>query len=758
MAFFLQCTLQSRPRLSFLTTNTCFSAWKMNSSGNNEHFEGSNSRPFFYVHTMAQQPHLGSWYQNPTCNAFSASGTGFRNGSLYFLYPVVLNEYPGFLVPQSPLPTTLNRRPIVPIFYNTAQFRQYSGYGKKMKTKHTQTEPQQAENTNKKQDMHSEGVSYDIGRVTSIPVTNIDIEMDNIPQETDGALTSVAQKRELHGKSPSSNTLYRNATQGSCASEKEQRRLEQGKGSPIIKFWKSLKETVGLYDMVYGKAMTENVKQHNEISQSSCESRGVLYNLQEGEDHIVYKDEHRAVQLEEHLDVVRSEEMLQSGSIMEMNLAEENKGYAVVSQNSPPPNAVKDRAEIQNTLNSKLYQSTGDVNKLQREGPVCASLEAGNDPSLHSGSQKLLTVWGSVPENSSGICGSPENVGEEEEVDSSSCEGCVPSPAWLAQFNKVDEGIQCGMTCWYEVQSEKSQEPSPESSRKGTGQMGSGNQDEDEDDGVERNSCEGHSPSLTRLSQSNKVDEGSQCDMSWYEAQLEKSPQQMPSRGEETSPGCKTKGSWEKTVTNRKLSADKGEKIMNDEMGEVYNENFKRCAKTKKTVRGRKLKDLSSFSNVKTAYLLKKSAALNIVLPEDSEDSELEEEVEDEMEEVECLLEVSPQGPLTSFKGRFYQDPGRIIWMPPESSVRPQLIVWPTGNKYKLKHGEYERIPVVYKVKGQDGCDSIGGRLRGKHTMAKQEGLESKRPSHKSLECNCEKSKTKVPYKATEVRGRCYKV
>lgn len=36
-----------------------------------------------------------------------------------------------------------------------------------------------------------------------------------------------------------------------------------------------------------------------------------------------------------------------------------------------------------------------------------------------------------------------------------------------------------------------------------------------------------------------------------------------------------------------------------------------------------------------TVYLLKKSAALNTVLPEDSEDSELEEEVEDEMKEVE---------------------------------------------------------------------------------------------------------------------------
>ena len=124
---------------------------------------------------------------------------------------------------------------------------------------------------------------------------------------------------------------------------------------------------------------------------------------------------------------------------------------------------------------------------------------------------------------------------------------------------------------------------------------------------------------------------------------------------------------------------DKDEVTLNDETEEVYNENLKRCAKVKKTMKGRKLKDMSSFSNAKTAYLLKKTTVLTIVLPEDSEDSELEEE--GDMNEVECLLEeVSPQGPLTSSKGRSYHEPGMIIMVPPESSVPPQLTVWPTRN------------------------------------------------------------------------------
>ena len=54
---------------------------------------------------------------------------------------------------------------------------------------------------------------------------------------------------------------------------------------------------------------------------------------------------------------------------------------------------------------------------------------------------------------------------------------------------------------------------------------------------------------------------------------------------------------------------------------------------------------------------MKKSAALNIVIPEDSGDSELGEEGKDEMDEVECLLEeVSLQSPLDSFQRKFLSE------------------------------------------------------------------------------------------------------
>uniref|UniRef100_A0A8C6B8Q3 Uncharacterized protein n=1 Tax=Monodon monoceros TaxID=40151 RepID=A0A8C6B8Q3_MONMO len=56
-------------------------SWEMNSSGNNDHFEGSNSRRFFYVHPVAQQLHLSPWYQNAVYNPFSIPGAGKESES-----------------------------------------------------------------------------------------------------------------------------------------------------------------------------------------------------------------------------------------------------------------------------------------------------------------------------------------------------------------------------------------------------------------------------------------------------------------------------------------------------------------------------------------------------------------------------------------------------------------------------------------------------------------------------------------------------
>ena len=100
----------------------------------------------------------------------------------------------------------------------------------------------------------------------------------------------------------------------------------------------------------------------------------------------------------------------------------------------------------------------------------------------------------------------------ESEVENN-YEGHGSSPAWLARFNTVDEGIQCDM-------------------RYAAKQTECRNQDKQDYEGEGENSnYEGQGSSPTWLAQVNKVDEGIQCNMSCYEAQVEKSPRQMPSRG-----------------------------------------------------------------------------------------------------------------------------------------------------------------------------------------------------------------------------------
>ncbi|KAK2489741.1 hypothetical protein MC885_015304, partial [Smutsia gigantea] len=874
----------------------------MKSSENNAYFDGSSTRPF-YVQAMAQQPYLSPWYQHPIYYPFSAPGAGVRYGSVCFPYAVMLRQYPGFLIPQSLFPT-LNRGPV---FYNTQQFQHYNGCGKEKKTE-CQTECQQSKTMNEKQDNHSEGDCHDIGRVASVPSTNTDRETDNIPEETRRALSCVAQKRELHGKSPGNKSVQRSAPQERCVSEGQKMRMEEGKGTPVIQFWKSLKETVRLYNLAYGKGVPENGAQHTGISQSSCENSEVLDNPHEG---IAYKDDQRAGWLEQC--PVRCE-VLKAGSLMDVNL---NKAGQVLSSQGE----VKDRGQIHKTVNSKVSQSARGGTKYQQEKPFCSSNEGVKDLSLHSKRQNPLYIEGRMG-TCSGDLGSPWKVVDEVVESDSYPEVCVSPAAWSAQFNKIDEGIQCDRSCWHEMEQkflgssqesmkgtvdsvgsgdldiynvilsdsypelctysparspqmnrvhegiqcdrccwhgmeQRSPVSSPESSRKGTEESGvsrdldeyevlesdsctdwcppspawssqvnrlhegiqcdrccwhgmeqrspassaksgkgtvesGGSRDLDEYEVVESDRysemsalpncvdvgimcnvslCQGEDvlvnrketaligegpladcrrkgsersvrsrelvgvevverksypkscgPSPTRSAQFNKVDEGIQCELSsQHDAELEKS-----------SAGCKVKGSRKKSVRNRKVNTD-GEVVMTDETAEVYNENFKKSAKVKKVLKGRERQALSSFSSGKAVDVLKKNAALNTVLPKDSEDSELEEGGEDEMDEVECLLEVSPDCPLTSSSGNFYGKAGRISRMPPESSV-PQLPIWPTGNEYKAKHGDSESIPVVCKVTGQDGSEINCDKLQMECTVAKREGPESRRASYRPMQ------------------------
>lgn len=137
----------------------------------------------------------------------------------------------------------------------------------------------------------------------------------------------------------------------------------------------------------------------------------------------------------------------------------------------------------------------------------------------------------------------------------------------------------------------------------------------------------------------------------------------MPSMGGASSPYCKIKRSWEKT---------KEEVITNDEIDEVYNENFKKCAEIKKTVKAGSWKTWVASQTLRQSLSWGKTLAWALCFLRIQKALELEEEVV-RMYEVDCLLEeVSPRSPLTSSKGRFYLKAGTIIRVPPESSLPPQ--------------------------------------------------------------------------------------
>lgn len=122
-----------------------------------------------------------------------------------------------------------------------------------------------------------------------------------------------------------------------AASENKKMRIEEGKGSHVIQFWKTLKETIHSHDLAYGKAIPENMVQHNGILRSSWESQSVLNNPHEGKDHIMYKGKQRAIWSEQCREILRSDELLKSGLTMEMNLENEKKGYIAVLQILPLP-------------------------------------------------------------------------------------------------------------------------------------------------------------------------------------------------------------------------------------------------------------------------------------------------------------------------------------------------------------------------------------------------------------------------------------
>lgn len=217
-----------------------------------------------------------------------------------------------------------------------------------------------------------------------------------------------------------------------------------------------------------------------------------------------------------------------------------------------------------------------------------------------------------------------EEVGDMDR----SLQRLLPSAALLAQYNKVNEAIQCDMSWLEHANLGRSPESSP-GGRKGTGKelvlCGDLSRKEVGE--------QGSRPSTAQLAQPNKIHEAVHCDIGWLGDVEMNSPEQMPLVSEE-SPNCTATGP-------RKLSGS------------------------------RKLKEATVASlkgNNDIATLTKEITSLNI-----------SDEYEWEDEEIEWVFEEEVSG-LSSNREESW------------GSYFCSLLCWPCSNKINKRNDECEGL------------------------------------------------------------------
>uniref|UniRef100_A0A452HHV9 Bucky ball n=1 Tax=Gopherus agassizii TaxID=38772 RepID=A0A452HHV9_9SAUR len=682
-------------------------------------YSTNHTRPFFYAQPTAQQPFPNPWYLSHLYNPYCVPAPGFRSGNPYFpFYSVALHEYPGYLVPQHPMHTRVNRRPYFnvpppsPLFYHATRFRHYSGPGKRTVTKETQTDPRQPENKPKKhQDLRTETKGCEAGNIGCVS-SGMGTETESTSVKQDSAGSSLVPERDFQNKGSSNSSQYRNIPSGSYAFEKEEVRIEYGNGSPAIQLWKTFKETIPLYDVASSKPVPENIMQRDLFSVSSCE--GVIYSPHEGEELVScasYSDERKTA-----LSLKQSGEDGQEKEVQnnEVKLDAEKQGNATQRAKSPLDEArAMQIAELARTVRNDQLVARQDTlfkkSSLKRSAASKTSEEESNldqQAGLFPSSTEI-THDSSPLQKKLNQSHSPTNVSQITDKSlwcEESMEKYVPSNSWLACVDDMDTNYNYNMCL-------------PQ--RKHQSVL-----------------------SLSSDEMSSK-DEGSSTDddvpVSYFvpDYVLQKSMYAVQ----------KSTESSEKEKIRSSGSLNEDEVVGREQTNVVNTQNFKSCSKVKikkMASRDRKIGVLPRSSGQKKIYSLKKKAAKSLSLSEaeDSEEyfvaeEEGDNEEEDDLDEVEYFFqEATPYGHLTSGKGSFYRPIGqRVLWKPPKNAIPAHLISWPAWEKMKTKSGFCERSGLAYKS-GEKEQDEVVysdyGYYGKKRFTAKQEGSDHKRTSQKS--------------------------
>lgn len=584
---------------------------------------------------------------------------GFRNGNPYFpFYSVPLHEYPGYLVPQHPVHTRVNRRPYFngppssPMFYQATRFRHYSP-GKRTETKETQTDPRQPESKQKKyQDHNIEMKCCDAGNMASLSSSvgkGTDSSLERGCKEVSSTVPDID-----FTKSSSGSVQFRSLPPSGYAFEKEEVRIEYGTGgSPAIQLWKSFKETIPLYDVVK-KPVPENVMQRDVFARSACE---VLYGQGELVPSISYSEEQKS------LGDVKARD-----PPYEAKVESEEQGAANQRAKSPVDEAKA--VQMAEPIRSDQLETRQDALALKRSGSKRASGTKAPQGVSNLARQSELFPSGMELTNDLGF---PQKCNEDGLVmnDSKSTlektiwcdesEKYIPSESWLACLDNLDTNYNYNMYL---------------SRRK--------------------------RPSILSLTsdEMSSVDEASSVD----NAPLPFAPGFMLPKGMYAFKSSTEGLGREKIKSGGSLNED-GEAVGSEQadIGDSQNSKYSGLKIKEIGNQNRKLGILPRSSSKKMLYSLKKKATKSLS-PSEAEDSEeywvKEPEEDEESDEEDYLVqEVAPYGPLTPSKSGLYQQIGkRVLWRIPKNAVPAQLISWPAEEKVKISK-------LAPKLKEQDSLD-----------------------------------------------------
>ncbi|XP_060639312.2 uncharacterized protein [Anolis sagrei] len=617
----------------------------------------TNQRPFFYAHATAQQRFSNPWLLGPVYNPYGIPTAGIRSGNPYFpLYSVPFHEYPGYIVPQHPMHVRVNRRPYFnghppsPMFYQATRFRHY-GPGKRTETKETQTDVKQTDSKARKHQDHGiETKGCDAGSMAC--VSSAAGKGSESSLETQEMIVSSPVSDRDFAKSSSSSVQFRSLPPPGYAFEKEEVRIEYANdGAPSIQLWKSVKETIPLYDV----AKKENVVQRDVFALSSCEE--VMYGSSEQGQlvpSISYPEEEKTLedmQEEETQYKAKLDSEKPGSTSYRVSTPVDESGTVQLSESARPDQPLTK----QDVLMSK--RSSGVKRLRSSRAPPDVSNLVQQRELFPSGMEITKDSYFPKKLNENGDVTNKDWATSESSVWCNESEKYLPSESWLACLDNTDANLN------YEKYMSRRKRPSILSVT---------------------------SDEMSSIEEESSIDNGT---MPYFV------PDYMLQKGM-----CTFKKSTEGLGRERIKSGgslNEDEEVEGHEKANIgYSQNVKKCSRVKAkeiSSRTKKIDNIFKSSSSRQLYPHKKKSSKSLSpseaddseeywVKEPEEDEEEDDEEDEEEEEKEYLIqEAAPYGNLNPSKSSLYWTSGqKVFWRVPKNVVPVHALNFPLQEKVKI--------------------------------------------------------------------------